>query len=94
MTAGRDPRARARIDILREPGGEPLEQRRTLRRPEDVSGFGVTPRTGVLAVDELEEGMYTVVVDAGREFEPARATVRVRAGETEDMAIALRWTER
>ena len=94
VTAGRDPRARARIDLLREPGGEPLETRRTLRRPDDVTGFGVTPRTGVLLVDELEEGTYTVVVDAGREFEPARVSVRVRARETEDVTIALRWKER
>jgi hypothetical protein len=94
VTAGRDPRARARIDLLREPGGEPVEHRRTLRRPDDVSGFGVTPRTGVLTIDDLEEGTYTVVVDAGREFEPARVTVRVRAREVEDVTIALRWKER
>ncbi len=94
VTAGRDPRARARVDVLREPGGEPVERHRTLRRPEDASGFGVTPRTGVLTVDELEEGTYTVVVDAGREFESARVSVRVRRGETEELAVPLRWKER
>ncbi len=92
--AGFDPRWRARVDLLRMPGNVPVESRRTLRRPEEVSGFGFTSRAGTLLLDDLEEGLYTLVVNAGRDVEELRVTVRVRAGETEPVNVTLQPSRR
>jgi hypothetical protein len=90
VTAGRDPVARARVDVLRMPEGEPVESRRTLRRGDDRGDlFGVTARTGTLVVDDLADGDYVAVVTAGSELEPARVPVRIRRGEVVDVAVAL-----
>ena len=77
VTAGRDPVARARVEVRRE-GGEVLVPRAALRRPTDDTGFGVAPRTGVLVLDDLEEGTYRIRVTAGRELEPTEVVVVAR----------------
>lgn len=92
--AGFDPRWRARVDLLRMPGNVPVEARRTLRRPDDVGGFGFTGRSGTLLLDDLEEGTYTLVVNAGRDVAELRVSVRVRAGETEAVNVTLQPSRR
>jgi hypothetical protein len=54
----------------------------------------VTGRTGVLRLDDLEEGNYLVVVNAGRDQDELSLPVYVRAGETEPVTGTLRPTRR
>ena len=89
VTAARSPLGQARVQVLRAISGEPVESRRTLRRPDDPSGFGVTPRTGILEISDLEEGDYTIVVTGGRDLAEARVSVRVRPGQTSEVGVAL-----
>ena len=94
VRAGFDPKARARVDLFRMPGKIPVEARRTLRRPDEPGCFGLTARTGVLKLDDLEEGNYLVVVNAGRDQEELSLPVYVRAGETEPVSGTLRPVQR
>src|SRR5204863_887863 len=95
VTAGRDPVARARVDVLRMPEGEPVESRRVLQRGDDRNNaFGVTPRTGTLVVEDLADGEYVAVVVAGSELEPARVPFRVRRGDLTEVGIVLTFKPR
>jgi hypothetical protein len=89
VVAGRDPVARARVDVLRLPGGEPVARRRSLVRGDSRGAWGLTPRTGELLLGDLEEGVYRVVVTAGQELLEARVDVRVRAGDVSEVAVPL-----
>jgi hypothetical protein len=89
VVAGRDPVARARVDVLRLPEGETVVRRRSLVRGDSRGAWGITPRTGELVVGDLEEGVYRVVVTGGAELLEARLDVRVRAGDVSEVVIPL-----
>lgn len=89
VAAGRDPLARARVEVRRAATGELVLPRRALRRPEDTTGWGVTPRTGVLVLDDLEEGAYRVTVTGGSTWVPATVPVTLAPGRTTDVGVTL-----
>lgn len=89
VAAGRDPLARARVEVRRASNGELVLPRRALRRPEDTTGWGVTPRTGVLVLDDLEEGAYRVTVSGGTTWAPATVPVTLAPGRTTDVGVTL-----
>jgi len=89
VVAGRDPVARARIEVRREGSDELVLPRRALRRPEDTSGFGITPRTGVLVLDDLEEGAYRVTVSGSSAWAPTTVPAYVAPGRPTDVGVTL-----
>jgi len=81
--------ARARIEVRREGSDELVLPRRALRRPEDTSGFGITPRTGVLVLDDLEEGAYRVTVSGSSAWAPTTVPAYVAPGRPTDVGVTL-----
>jgi hypothetical protein len=92
VTAGRDPLSRARVDLLYAHSDVAVERRRTLGR--SVNEWGVTPRTGVLTIGDLEEGDYVLVVDAGSAFDVVRMPVRVRGRDPVEVRVEMPVRER
>lgn len=88
-TRSLDPTTRARVDVLRLPGREPVERRRTLGRVRLDPLWGRLPRTGRLVVTDLSAGRYLIVVDAGPAFEKAEVAVDVIAGKDAEARIDL-----
>jgi Flp pilus assembly protein TadD len=81
------------------PSGAALGSRSVKVRLESVSAFGelstVTDEDGSFHFRNLQAGGYTVVVEAGKEYEPARETVNIDreaspGGRTIQVSIQLR----
>lgn len=89
VAAGRAMLPRARVEVRRVGSDEWLPPRRTVRRPEDVGVYGTTARTGVLVIDDLEEGDYELRVSAGTSWRPVVVTTRVAPGRTAEVGVTL-----
>lgn len=87
---GPDPVTRARIDVTRLDTGEVVARRRPLRRLVLNPRWGYVPRTGVIAIDDLQPGRYAIDVDGGASYGVARVEVDVPAGQSVLVPIVLR----
>lgn len=86
---GRDPVARARIDLVRAETGELVERRLPLSRIRLHPRFGVVPRTGYLIIRDLEPDRYRIEIDAGPTYPEVRREFEVRAGEQARVGVLL-----
>jgi hypothetical protein len=85
----RAPLPRARIDLLRAGSGELVDSRRPVTRPEGWLDFPYTPRSGIALFEDLEEGSYELVVDAGTRYGVHRIPVRVRSRLLTEVPVLL-----
>ncbi|HEY2975285.1 MAG TPA: tetratricopeptide repeat protein [Pyrinomonadaceae bacterium] len=75
------------------PSGESPEGKSVKVRLESVSSFGlstVTDQDGAFRFNNLHSGDYTVVVDAGKEYETAREPVNIDRQASVNVPIQLR----
>ena len=88
--AGRDPVARARVDVLRLPEGDPIATRRTLRRGDRRSRPVGTARTGSCSLEDLADGdLHGRRRRRGRSSSTRAWPVRVRCGDVTDVLVVL-----
>jgi hypothetical protein len=81
--------ARARVSLLRARTGEVVDARRALVRLDRWSGAFHMPRTGLVVIPDLEDGLYDLDVDGGPGWLPARVPVRVRSRALTEVTVTL-----